>query len=132
MTSKRALWSLVSTALVLTLATPAAHAQAIKKSTLSGILTSKSVAVPNGATVTVFTTPAAPEFFILTQTCNTAPGPGSVTLNGSTFGQVVVLTGDECTSYNPGIAFPAGEVLSCNNAGTGSTENCMITGIVSH
>ncbi len=122
--------TVIAIALAMTCWDPAAHAQAVKKSTLSGILTSKSVAVPTGTTVTVFTTPAAPEFFILTQTCNTAPGPGSVTLNGSTFGQVVVSTSDECTSYNPGITFPAGEVLSCNNAGTGSTEHCMITGIV--
>ena len=118
--------------LALTSWSTAARAQAVKKSTLSGTLVSKSVAVPNSASTTVFTTPAAPEFFILTQTCNTAPGPGSVTLNGSTFGQVVVSTSDECTSYNPGITFPAAEVLSCMNAGTGSTEHCMITGIVSH
>ncbi len=118
--------------LVMTFWGTAARAQAVKKSTLSGTLVSKSVAVPNSSSATVFTTPAAPEFFILTQTCNTAPGPGMVTLNGSTFGQVVVSTGDECTGYNPGITFPAGEVLSCANAGTGSTEHCMITGIVGH
>ena len=108
-----------------------ADAQAVKKSTLSGILASKSVAVPDLSSATVFTTPAAPDVFILTQTCITAPGPGAVTLNGSTFGQVVVSTSDECTSYNPGITFPPAEVLSCTNTGTGSTEHCMITGIIS-
>ncbi len=118
--------------LAMTCWSTAARAQAVKKSTLSGTLVSKSVAVPNSSSTAVFTTPAAPEFFILTQTCNTAPGPGSVTLNGNTFGEVVISTGDECTSYNPGITFPAGEVLSCANGGTGSTEHCMVTGIVSH
>ncbi len=111
----------------------AARAQAIKKSTISGILTSRSVAVPNAMSVPIFTTPAAAtsEFFILTEVCTTVPGAGNVTVSGGTFGLVVASSNDECTSYNPGITFPPAEALSCNNVpGTGSTEHCMITGVV--
>jgi len=108
---------------------PATHAQTVKKSTLSGLMISRSVAVPDLASATVFTTPAT-GFYILTQFCATAPGVGSVTLSGSTFGQVVVSTSDECTTYNQGITFAPGEVLTCANGGTGATEHCMITGVL--
>ncbi len=117
-----------------------AAAQKVNKSTLTGTLTSASVAVPDdGALHTVLTTPAATTntFFVLTQFCATTPGfPGAVNLSGNTFGQVVVSTSDECTTYVPAIRLPAGETLSCKNGnggaggGTGSTEQCMVTGII--
>ncbi len=137
--TKKVLLGLVLLAALGTAST--AHAQKVNKSTLSGTLASASVAVPDdGAAHTVFTTPAVgtPQtVFVLTQFCATAPGPGSVTLSGSTFGQVVVDTADSCTTFNPGITFKPAETLSCVNgtlgspgSGTGSTEQCMVTGIL--
>lgn len=109
-----------------------AEAQSVTKSTLSGVMVTKSVDIADSTAAPVYTTPASTGgFFILTQYCTTNPGPGSVTLSAANLGQIVVSTNDECTTYSPGIAIPAASAITCTNEGTGSTESCMITGILS-
>jgi hypothetical protein len=64
-----------------------AHAQTVKKSTLSGVLTSASATAPAAGTPqTVLTTPAS-GFFILTQACATTPGVGQTTFTAGTLGR---------------------------------------------
>ena len=107
-----------------------AQAQSIKKSTLSGTLTSAgAVATAAGTPVTIFTTPAS-GFFILTQACSTTPGVSNVTFTAGTVGTIVTSTSDECTQFINGIAIPVSTAIQCAS-GTGSNENCMITGVLS-
>ena len=120
----------VSFALILTaLGSGAARGQTVTDSTLSGIVTSASKTMAPNTSATVFTVPAT-GFFILTQACYTRPN--RVTLSGSTVGQIPhSLSGArKCTVYRPGVAFPAGEVLTCTNTSITQTHSCTITGDV--
>jgi hypothetical protein len=100
------------------------EAQQFKRG-LSGTIVSKSVLVPSGGSATVYTTPPTGHF-ILTQACLYCGGGGLV---GSTFGQI--LTDITCTTYEPGIALPEGETLTCVHTACGGEAPCMITGILS-
>ena len=72
----------------------------------------------------IYVTPSAP-VFVLTQVCFNG---GGMVLSGNTFGPVI--SGREpCTTYEPGIAIPADETLSCENP-NGVEANCMITGVL--
>jgi hypothetical protein len=107
-----------------------AHAQSVKKSTLSGVLTSASATAPlAGTPQTVLTTPAT-GFFILTQACATTPGVGQTTFTAGALGTIVTSTNDECTVFTNGVAIPVSTAIQCTS-GTGSNENCMVTGVLS-
>jgi len=104
----------------------ASEAQVIKNGALSGVVVSKSIAVPVSSSAPVFTAPAAGKgVFVLTQFCRS----NCPELSGSTLGRI----GDNstgCTTYTPGIALPPGEVLTCTSSGCDSPVPCTITGVV--
>jgi hypothetical protein len=108
-------------------------AQKLAKGGLSGIVTSKSMAIADGGSATVYTTPSAEQgFFVLTELC----AQGCVTLSGNTFGEIISgsISGSPCTTYDPGIALPPGETLTATDM---SGDFCqgggkvLITGVVS-
>src|SRR5882724_8318953 len=95
---------------------PQAHAQKVTKSTLSGIVTSSSAAIPANSSAPVYTTPAAGMgFFILKQLCTNVSN--CIRVSGNTFGTIPTFGSGACFTYDPGIALPAAEVLT-------GTESC--------
>ena len=104
--------------------TTRAQAQQLSKGTLTGTIVSKAVEIQASGSATVFTTPAK-GFFVLTQLC--VENKNNVTLKGATVGTIAV--DEECTTYNPGIAFGKEETITCVNDGA-SASNCLITGVI--
>src|SRR6266404_2775038 len=98
----------------------------VKNGTLSGVVVSKSIAVPVSSSAPVFTAPAAGKVvFVLTQFCRS----NCPELSGSTLGRI----GDNstgCTTYFFDVAAPPGEVLTCTSSGCDSPVPCTITGVV--
>ena len=95
-------------------------------------IVSASVTVPEGGDpAIVFETPQDARF-ILTQVCvkdtDMAGGPA---LAGNTFGQIVSGPDSECTTYNPGLAIPGGETLTCNPREF-RDRTCTNTGVLHH
>jgi hypothetical protein len=121
-------------AAMLTLYSPA-QAQKLAKGGLSGIVISKSMAVPDGGSATVYITPSAGDgFFVLTQFV----ANGCVTLSGNTFGQIIpsgqVPSGGSGT-YVPGIALPPGEILTATDTVNQFCQGgviVLINGVVSN
>lgn len=110
-----------------------AEAQTVTKSTLSGTLMSASATLTAPGPVTVFTTPEA-GFFVLTQFCSNV-GSG-LTFRGSTFGIIFSVPGaagplPPCTTYEPGIALPQAETLTCSVDFAFPGMFCMISGVLS-
>lgn len=112
-----------------------APAQTVKKaaSGLSGTVTSKSVAIVDTGGgdqfADVYTTPAVGlGFFVLTQACVT--DPGNVQISGATLGRLVLSTNDECTQFDPGVAFAASETVTCTETNDNGDQVCTITGVV--
>jgi hypothetical protein len=113
--------------LVVGLVGTAAHAQVVKKGTLSGTIVSQGATIPTSSSVPVFTAPAAGDgFFILTQVCASAQ---SVTISGSGIGPLAVSSGN-CQTFTPGVALLPAEVLTCSNS-SGNDQECMVTGLLS-
>jgi len=108
-----------------------AHAQQLRRGTLSGTIVSRSANVPGNGSVTVYTTPASDGgVFILTQVWGW--DPGCVTLRGETFGVVSQPgMGAAPSRFEPGIALPANEKLICQEACGLQGTYCAITGILS-
>jgi hypothetical protein len=102
------------------------EAQVIKNGALSGVIVSKSIAVPASSSAPVFTTPAAGKgVFVLTQFCRS----NCPELSGSTLARIGD-NGSGCTTYSPGIALPPGETLTCTSSGCDPGAPCTITGVV--
>ena len=109
-----------------------ARAQKLAKGGLSGVVTSTSTAIPANGSATLFSTPPDGEgFFVLTQVCSREPF--CVELNGSTFGRIPTGS-DGCTTYDPGIALPPGEILTATHRPTAISctiaPPVMITGVL--
>ena len=95
-------------------------------------IVSASVTVPEGGDpATLLETPQDGRF-ILTQVCvedeDMAGGPA---LGGNTLGLIVSGQGSHCTTYDPGIAVPGGETLTCNPREF-RDRTCTITGVLHH
>lgn len=106
------------------IAPSAAMAQSASRGTVSGVITSKSVTVPAMMTAPLFTAPAE-GFFILTQTSTN--GSGCITMSGSTVGRI-----PEQSTFTPGFALPANEVVSCTETcGVPFPVYCTLTGVLS-
>jgi hypothetical protein len=94
---------------------------------LKGSVVSRTVAAAMGTTVPIYVTPTKGHF-VLTQFCWGEAAAGGALLSGSTLGQVATHR-QNCRGYDPGLAFGAGETLSCVNTGTGVDLVCTITGV---
>ncbi len=106
------------------------EAQTVKGGGLSGTVTTVVKSVAGSASVSLLTTPAAGSgFFILTQFCNSS-NPGDADLDGSTLQTIVHDLTQNCVTFVPGLALPAGEGLTCAN-NTNSPRVCTITGVIS-
>ena len=116
-----------------------AAAQVISKGGVSGtIQTFRAVvgAAP-APPVAMLTTPAKKGVFILTQACATNRA-GFILDNGNpalpivSTGMGTAFNGNSrCVTYTPGLALPAGATITCNNADTGDTNSCLVTGVLS-
>jgi hypothetical protein len=96
-----------------------AHAQQLKKGTLSGTLVSATAPAGNSY-LDVYTTPMD-KAFVLTQAC------GCWTCRTGTFGPFAAASGTEpCATYVPGLALPRGETIQCTGDGA-----CTLTGVLS-
>ena len=106
-----------------------AEAQTIKKGTISGVILTRSVNVPQNASTDVFTTDADVKgalWLILTQVC--VEDADELTLGGNTMGQIVL--DDQCTTFEPGLAIPRGETLTFTETANQGAQGAMITGIL--
>ena len=105
------------------------EAQTIKKGTISGVILTRSVNVPDLASADVFTTDAAVKgalWLILTQVC--VEDEGDLTFDGSSMGQIVL--DNQCTTFEPGLAIPRGETLTFTETAGNGAQGAMITGIL--
>ena len=109
------------------LTTPA-QAQQLKKGTLTGEILSKTWPIQANSSATMFTTPTK-GFFVLTQLC--VENKNNVTVRGATVGLLLFPGDEKCTTYNPGIAFPQNEAITCVNDGA-SASSCLITGVITN
>jgi hypothetical protein len=100
-----------------------AHAQQVKKGTLTGRIVSAAVEVPGNSSGPLFTTPAK-GFFVLTQVCTEDK---DADVRGATLGPI--YNENKCTTYNPGIGFPQNEAITCVNNNP-DPSGCFITGII--
>ena len=103
-----------------------AEAQRIMRGGLRGTIASASVEVPAESDATVYSVPAGPHF-VLTQVCFDG---GGMVLTGSSFGAIPTDLG-LCTTYQPGIAIPVGDTLSCYNPNS-VPIHCLVTGVLTH
>ena len=111
-----------------TLAASAAQAQTMKKGALDGTIVTRSVFVPLNTAVDVFVTPTAASkggFFVMTQVCVT--NRNRLLLSGNTMGDIVL--DNDCQTFSPGLAVPAGETLTFTEQNNGDHSG-MITGIL--
>jgi len=118
-----------------------ADAQQVKKDALSGVIKSGIATAPAGGSTALLTTPASGDgVYILTQFCITGdPGANNAefaSIVGNTVGNIATNREAEseqgaCTTYNPGIALPASEILSCVEGTASAPVRCTVTGVVS-
>jgi hypothetical protein len=94
---------------------------------LKGTVVSRTVAAAMGTSVPIYVTPTKGHF-VLTQFCWGEEAAGGALLSGSALGPVATHR-QNCRGYDPGLAFSAGETLSCVNTGTGVDLVCTITGV---
>jgi hypothetical protein len=87
--------------------------------------------------VVMFTTPTKKGVFIVTQACATNRS-GFIFDNGNPALQIVssgtgtAFNGNaRCVTYTPGLALAPGATVTCNNADTGDTNSCLVTGVLS-
>jgi hypothetical protein len=132
-------WFVASLVAVLALAGPALG-QTVKKGTLSGTVVSASATAPSGGTQADLLTTPATGSFLLTQLCLVgAPGFNNVEnghVAGSTLGRIAQVYTDgnlgSCSTWEPGLAIPAGETLRCVQTGASAGPlACTITGVQS-
>ncbi len=106
------------------LAAGVAGAQQIKGGDLTGTVMSGHALVEGNGQGTVMQTPTKGQF-IMTQFCKE---DNSTQLQGSTLG--VITTDNDCTTFFPGVAIPANEILFCRNF-DGQSRSCSVTGVLS-
>ncbi len=108
-----------------------ARGQTVKRSGISGTVTSASAQIPASSSAIVFTTPVTvpPTRFALTQVCVTRSS--RVTLSGNTVGEIPLSLHHKCTDFTLAISIPAGETLTCANSSATAVQNCMVTGELS-
>ena len=126
----RVVFSVIAVLTVMTLSASISEAQTIKKGTISGVVLTRSVDIPNNGSAAVFTTDAAVKgalWLILTQAC-VSDDEKDVTLIGNTMGQIPLP--DQCTTFEPGLAIPRGETLTFSDINV-NPQAGMITGILS-
>jgi hypothetical protein len=125
---------------LLLLAAPSA-AQEVENSTVSGTLLSRSATIPAGDTSAELFSVPADAIFVATQVCASSVSPtiisplprpigfNTVSLVGSELG-VVPIPG-ACISFEPGVAFAAGEKISCVIALEDLVDvSCLVTGVL--
>jgi hypothetical protein len=130
--------AVVTVSCALMLSASVADAQQVREGeVLLGTLVSASATAPNqGDPVTVFEVPARGAF-ALTQVC-VFSSTSADALEGQTFGSIARAIGDasteaNCTTYEPGLALPRGEVLSFQDTqADGADAVVTITGILSN
>jgi hypothetical protein len=108
----------------MTLGAGVAGAQQIKNGDLTGTVMSGHALVDGNGQANVLQTPTKGQF-IMTQFCKEA---NSTQLQGSTVG--VITTDNDCTTFFPGVAIPANEILFCRNL-DGQSRSCSVTGVLS-
>ena len=106
-------------------------AQTVKKSTLSGTVTTAGVTAPANMMATLLTTPVAGAgFFILTQACTFGSSNTNIT-----FSTVTIRPGTggnpSCLTFDPGLAVPASTPVVCDNTAVGFPVSCLVTGVLS-
>jgi hypothetical protein len=122
MANRNRWWSWIGTAVLIGACMGSSDAQTLHIGGLSG----KVVTIKGSANEVVFVTPPK-KFFVLTQFCSLGSSSVAGALTSSTQGLVAVApSGNNCSTYSPGIALPQNDTLTCG----GMTE-CMIIGVLS-
>ena len=119
------------------LGVPAA-AQTLSKGGVSGTIQTFRAVVGAAPTppVAMLTTPAKNKVFVLTQACATNnagfildSGNPPLTIVGNST-QAAFKGNSRCVTYSPGLAIAPGATIFCNNADSGDTNSCLITGVL--
>lgn len=109
-------------------AATSADAQAIKGG-FSGTLFTATAVAPDSSSVDIYVTPSGTKVrkFILTQVC--VEDRKDVEFTGSSMGKIILA--NDCTTFTPGLAIPAGETLTFTETAANGNMSVMITGVLS-